>query len=217
MGCDIHAYIDYDIPRTARTPCDDEEVYVSNAFHSRLSISRHYDLFGLIAGVRGGTAIFPRRGVPAAISYTVKGDLVLYVEDKISDEDGFCSMADAKRWVKQAEGPHEGWYEEGVSVYHPDWHSHTWLTCPELKQVIDAFDEELVQYEKEMREEDARLLENLNKEADSDYKKTMLTYFTAPANYRPDSAEVDIKNIYCVMQNLEQFGYTTRFVCWFDN
>jgi hypothetical protein len=58
MGCDIHAYVEY--------RRQGERVW---EYHSRALYFRDYQLFGLLAGVRGqGQALYEPRGVPLDMS-----------------------------------------------------------------------------------------------------------------------------------------------------
>lgn len=100
MGCDIHAFIEY---------VYEGEAYTNTFSYDEItSFGRDYNLFSLIAGVRGATppVVFPR-GFPC--------DLVRNGNIEIFDN----NYAVAKK------------YEE----YGKDAHSATWLTLDELKLV----------------------------------------------------------------------------------
>lgn len=62
MGCDIHAFIEYQ--------CDDYHVTQSQVF-----IDRWYILFGALAGVRDSDVVnlFPARGLPEDIGVETRG------------------------------------------------------------------------------------------------------------------------------------------------
>lgn len=99
MGCDIHAFIEY---------AYDGDTYTNTFCDSEIHIGRDYDLFGLIAGVRGTTSplILPR-GFPSAC--IAAGNTTIF----------------AQNWHVQEK------YDE----YGKDAHSATWLTLDELKQI----------------------------------------------------------------------------------
>lgn len=129
MGCDIHAYIDYD-----------EYVY-DNKKHvsciAELHLGRNYELFGLMAGVRcPDLALFSPRGLPENFSWHTKYENELMVLEKESDcdEDHTCSREAAERWVKS--GVSKWTNDKHNYVTHPDWHSHSYLYVNELKQVL---------------------------------------------------------------------------------
>ncbi len=65
MGCDIHGHIEYE-------DWEDNGKPHYSCFGKNLG-ERDYAMFGLLAGVRRGSAIFAPRGIPENISFTVKG------------------------------------------------------------------------------------------------------------------------------------------------
>lgn len=129
MGCDIHAYIDFD-----DFVMQDGKFFVS-CFAS-LHLRRDYNLFGLMAGVRDEKVkLFDPRGLPENLSCTTKHNNQLYVSDKNSDEERSCSREDAERWV--AGGSSAKWVDDGHNfVTDPDWHTHSWLNCKEMERVL---------------------------------------------------------------------------------
>lgn len=59
MGCDIHAHIEH-----IEQDCNDEQWFV----WASLNLSRRYDAFGLMAGVRGDRQMFQPKGMPDYLS-----------------------------------------------------------------------------------------------------------------------------------------------------
>lgn len=127
MGCDIHAYVEYQrwpsLERPWTVICHDVG-------------SRDYRWFGIIAGVRvDDIQQVPMRGLPQGISDNLVREAYLRVE--VGDEataDNTCTVDDAVRWKI----PREKWislYNEDY-VPHPDWHSHSWMTAAELDACI---------------------------------------------------------------------------------
>ena len=130
MGCDIHAYIEYKHWGDKWWP------------FANLDIDRDYQLFGLMAGVRRSDIdpVAQPRGVPSDASWKVNDENELFVSDDPSGgrEKPYVSKADAARWLNQ------GISQQGHSesyITDPDWHTHSWLTIPELRQVIKRYED----------------------------------------------------------------------------
>lgn len=139
MGTDIHAYLDYDFP----SDCSDS---VGTSGFGRFRISRDYTLFSLIAGVRGGfEPVVEPRGLPEKVSYQVENDNRLYVLDEGAEEvyeEGVVSRQTAEEWVDDGSSKYMPGSDKRF-VTHPDWHTHTWLTTAELKEVLRRYDTDL--------------------------------------------------------------------------
>jgi len=140
MGCDIHGYIDYEDFK------DSQGKTRYSCFGDNLG-DRDYAMFGLLAGVRRGSAIFEPRGIPENISFTVKNKFYMFVVDGEEDGEGFVSKLTAQKWVAQ------GWSKqiEDKWITHPDWHTPSWLTVKEYEQVLLAR-EEITDYGKPSQE-----------------------------------------------------------------
>ena len=139
MGCDVHAFIDYDDFKTR-----EGDWYVSN-FASHVDIGRNYTLFALMAGVRydenrmgGKLPMFEPRGIPNKVSWSVKDEYTLWViDDDEEDSERSAKRSQALKWI--AQGISEMFDEHYIT--HPDWHSASWLTADELDQVNTAYAE----------------------------------------------------------------------------
>jgi hypothetical protein len=131
MGCDIHAYVEY-----VDFVGNDGEPYWSclmqNIGH------RDYAFFSLIADCGRGPhqPVFENRGLPdGKLSWITERAMWLTVTDnpELADAEGYCNETNALSW-----GPIEQ-HGDFRRVMHPDLHSHTWLTCDELAQVIARY------------------------------------------------------------------------------
>jgi len=134
MGCDIHAYLDYDSFFK-----DDGTWYVYGL--AKLHISRDYLLFAILAGVRNYddeiTPVSKPKGVPENISYQVEMDYTLWVlgEGDEVREEGCCTFEQGQRYAER-----RGWWrEDHKRVIHPDWHSASWLDVEELKKAQEIY------------------------------------------------------------------------------
>lgn len=130
MGCDIHGYIEYEDWK------DNEGKPHYSSFGENLG-DRDYTMFGLLAGVRRGSAIFAPRGIPENISYTVKSSFYMFVVNGETDGERCVSKVTAQEWIDK------GWSEKIDDDYisDPDWHTPSWLTVKEYEQVLRAREE----------------------------------------------------------------------------
>ena len=131
MGCDIHPHIEYRAVGEEHWYCFAEP-----------TIGRDYDLFGLLAGVRGGPPLYQPRGRVRDPSMCVEIDDTLRVlDDKdYREQVGCCRMSEAKKWTSGEGIWHTRWVEgSDTTIYHVDHHSHSWLTLHELREVQDEY------------------------------------------------------------------------------
>lgn len=131
MGCDIHGYIEYE------DWTDNDGKVHRSCFGENLG-TRDYSMFGLLAGVRRGSAIFEPRGIPENISFAVKNSFYKFVVDGEASRDGYVSKATAQEWIDS------GWskYVDDKWITDPDWHTPSWLTAKEYEQVLRAREED---------------------------------------------------------------------------
>lgn len=133
MGCDAHMYLEYK-----------KESFRDNYWLNvggRINPGRNYWMFGLIAKVR---CEFPSslqpKGLPENLAYSSRKDAFCWINDEYANDDNeYVTLETAERWAKYG---NQIIYDENGKpdkVEHPDWHSHTWLTCDEFKQVIEAY------------------------------------------------------------------------------
>ena len=129
MGCDIHMYVE------SRKRSDTN---LWRSFGSRFNPGRDYELFGYLAGVRGGTALIEPRGLPDDLAYYSQDDARLYISDDDTSEEGVCTLEQAQSWAKYGSKIHLGHDGKPTWVDHPDWHSHSWLNAEEFQAALDA-------------------------------------------------------------------------------
>lgn len=144
MGCDIHCYVEY----ASFNRGGNGEPYWQN-LGGRSNPGRDYGMFGLIAGVRGGEALFPPKGLPSgAIGWETKDDAFVRVTENGNPHDQ-CGCPDsyemsrpqaeeylAKGYAQEIERDKDG---NLTRITHCDWHSHTWLTTEEFNQILEAY------------------------------------------------------------------------------
>lgn len=232
MGCDIHAYVDYE---TAKEPEFQDRRWVHSL--GSFSVGRDYLLFGIMAGVRHEEAkLFDPKGLPDELSYVTNDEATLFVVDDERDAEGCCHRRNADRWHERHQEQKRRWgdragvggyVDEGKTrVYHPDWHSHSWLTADELRQVIEkyaSFKEPQQLMAKRVNGEweipegyipDPSFVEFFEKKADHENYQMMPLVTKEPVPLR---APASIVAIYHAMKSLEESGYKARLVFWFDN
>ncbi len=199
MGCDIHPYLEY---------YKEGSNYI-NGFGRVQTGGRNYLLFSILAGVRGGPALYPQRGVPDNLAYRTAGDWWYYIVDKEEDicEQNQCSKEKAARWV-----------EEGASVYNddktrvsdPDAHSASWLNADELEKCYK-------EYSVLAAEEHSSIIavyENMYKEHPELRKSERRTPIESLQDY---TAIPELEMVLAAMRTAEKHGLTARLVFWFDN
>lgn len=139
MGADIHCYIEHGRRRKSHDG-EGEEIYWSAFNYSGLNPGRNYDVFGALAGVcRDDNQMFELRGLPDDLGFAARMDNQLYVvadDDPSAEHERFCSRSNAESWVNS--GCSKWANDKKTTVTHPDWHSHSWLTPAEWRQVIEA-------------------------------------------------------------------------------
>jgi hypothetical protein len=125
MGCDIHMILEFK-HTTAKA---------WNNFGGNISPGRDYDMFELLAGVRGGIPKYEPRGLPDDINWMTREEFSLYVDDEATEdtEDG-VTRARADSWVEQGYSRYMD--DRRVHVTNPDWHTPSWLTLDELHEVL---------------------------------------------------------------------------------
>lgn len=115
------------------------------SFGGSIYTGRNYEMFGLLAGVRGTAhPLFPKRGMPDDVGYLVRSENMLRIVDETDPTKigaGQCSLVNALSWHKnnrcaistEPDGVTPMW------VSCPDWHSHSWLTLEEFSEVLRAY------------------------------------------------------------------------------
>jgi hypothetical protein len=171
-----------------------------------------------MAGVRGGVddCLFEPKGLPEDIAYAAENDNFLYISDtKCScGESRSVTMENAERWVKGEssvfKNNHEG---KPTWVSGPDWHSHSWLSLTEYKQVLEKY-KVLEQKDFEIRQEENLDFIKYIKENNPDVEIKEDSWLMAPIEHYD---EPEYHAIEAAMNRLEEMGYESRLVFWFDN
>jgi hypothetical protein len=137
LGADIHAYVDFD-------EVFDETPWL-NCYAADIRLGRNYALFTMMASVRDdngwtGSKREPR-GLPAKYSFTVDNANVFYIGRRESGE-RTISRRVAAEWVKKGHSTYTAKRNRDgrpSCVTDPNWHSHSWLTAKELREIQAEF------------------------------------------------------------------------------
>lgn len=211
MGCDIHCYVEY------RNRGDENRSW--RDFGGRINPGRNYLMFSIMAGVRcwneNENVLFRPKGLPKDIAYSAQDDNFLYITDNEKCSCGgsrSVSMERAERWVKNGSSvfKHD---QNGKPTWvsGPDWHSHSWLSLEEYRQVLAKF-KELEQIDWVEREQER--LEFIEKCKDENIDIKDHSWLLKPCEHYD---EPEYQAIEAAMSRLEEMGYETRLVFWFDN
>lgn len=132
MGCDIHAYIEFQEYEDK----DGNPMYWN--WSGRVWFSRNYWLFELMAGVRGDNKLYEPRGIPEHLSWMVQDEYTLRpVPSSSSANEGECTIENAHSWI--ANGLSEWVNEDHRRITHPDWHTPSWLNVAEMEHVYGEY------------------------------------------------------------------------------
>ena len=145
MGADIHGFVEYSWEKLGKDklwcPVPSPTPNYAGDHDRGWDLNRSYYLFGKLAGVRGSEPPkyaprgFPKDAGADALSYFTTR-VVGYGEEGINDGVEYAiSQKEADAWVQR------GRKRIGHNrIMSPDFHTHSWLMCHELKNV---FEEEL--------------------------------------------------------------------------
>lgn len=178
MGCDIHLMAEIK---------HSKDNYWQTALNQPY-LGRNYTLFALIAGVRGyfEESLEPK-GFPNDASYATVAEYTLEIDRQIRSED-------AKQMVEEGHSR----YLSNYQIVHPDFHSATYLSLEELKEIIKIANNKI--YEEILHESEEYGLETPEVE-----------------NYlHPYRALIEYLNYYDNLK-IDDGSYECRVVIWFDN
>lgn len=133
MGCDIHLYVEH--RRNERGPSA-----TWSTFGGRFNPGRDYRMFGTLAGVRGGTAMIPPRGIPSDLACSAEGDWWLYITETPGEE--YVTAETAAKYHSCGSAYKNDRAGKPTWIQHPDWHSASWVTCAELEQAVESAEHE---------------------------------------------------------------------------
>jgi hypothetical protein len=207
MGCDIHAYIEYE------EESDDKQKgknHVSN--FAQVKVNRNYWLFTLMAGVRGNEIqghkpVSEPKGLPKEVSYTVSKDAFLCVMDIecASRADHCCSREDAERWGSN-------YIDEAKRyVHHPDLHSNSCLSLQDMNEVIQRYSSLKERHQIWLKPHET--VPDGYQLSEEDWAGMKI----ADSESVPVEVPCEILAIRAAMEVLEKAGKTTRLVFFFDN
>jgi hypothetical protein len=129
MGCDIHAFIEY------RNKDHDTNEWPWRSFSGEICLGRFYDIFGLMAGVRGERPpLVQPRGMPEDASFIAEFQNSFRVSNEFDGVSREVHPKTAEEWVSR--GISHYLNDAHTQVSDPDAHTHSWLTLPELKDVL---------------------------------------------------------------------------------
>ena len=133
MGCDIHVHIEH----SSKAVREGKKKYW-RCFGGMINPGRHYGVFAKLCGVRNYeeyniTPLSEPKGLPENLSYESRGDNSLYISEEDTDSEGCCSRKNAEKWVKDGSSVMDG----TCKVTNPDWHSHSFVSADELKEVLN--------------------------------------------------------------------------------
>lgn len=139
MGCDIHMYIQYTNKKYAEEDKAKGKEPWWQGFGGQINPGRNYGMFGTLAGVRyapeNEDKMFEPKGLPDfGLSWEAKDDLFLMIDDgPDACDEKTCTLEQAKRWGRPIINDSKG---KPYKTYHPDWHSHSWLTVDEFAKAL---------------------------------------------------------------------------------
>lgn len=131
MGCDIHCAIEIVYDRSHATGFVESFAIIEP--------SRNYEMFGVLAGVRGGEALYPPRGIPSNLSYLAKIQYAMFVSNEQDRECSTISKDRADKYVEQKYSVRMG--DNWIS--NPDYHTPSWLNTEELESCINEYKKRL--------------------------------------------------------------------------
>lgn len=155
MGCDIH--ISIESLRWGKEWWGEA---------SNLWEPRNYVLFGNMAeGVRFFTEkAFPTRGIPEDVSWETLLNFYLRIDDELEGSNWEERTVSRETAVEYAREEGDIRTRAGADyVFHPDYHSASWLTTAEFKQAIENAEADLIR---------------LNTEEDDNYINLLIDAFS---------------------------------------
>lgn len=219
MGCDIHAYIEC---YSKRDNAQSQKCYV-NCVAKDVYFGRNYQLFGLLAGVRGiSSSVFQPRGLPS--NPQISGDVEYEYYKPVIENDEiskYTSQLLSHEYVSRTEADKlvqtrmtEYGNSDKTKIIKPGLHTPHWLNLNELLLVRKHY-----------------LIENL----DTDYysqnnytkkvKKELINFISKKDErilLKYCFENIECEPLYCIlnamlsMEKCSDDNYT-RLVFWFDS
>ena len=133
----MHCYIEYN--PVSEEAVDNTSDYPWRSFGGHINPGRDYQMFEKLAGVRGrlSNAVHKPRGVPPQLGYAAQDDNTFFIieDGEEKQENRYIYRSKAMEWVKSGSSVLTG--HDNCWVTNPDWHSHSWLTLDEFREVVD--------------------------------------------------------------------------------
>lgn len=234
MGCDIHIYPEY--WTTKNLDCGQR--ISANSICEEFSVGRCYKLFSIMAGVRGcgNNAIVQPRGLPEgtdeepSIGWMTEHKITLTVvpdheiKTVFGQEDRCVSQSTYDSWTVgtgsfrpiirsyKTVNMHDGTSRE--MILHPDYHSISWLTLPELLEVRKRYITEEVEYnyqEYKLKKKDTNEYKKILKEVKD--PEMLLKHNFGPFEY------ASLNGLIGMLYFMEKSSpnIKSRIVFWFDS
>lgn len=168
MGCDIHLYTEkiksvngvdkwVNCDHWKLNPYFGDDEYEPELELISLYSGRNYNLFGVLAGVRGGYEICPPRGLPSDVSDIVKKNSDRWDSDGHSHS--YFTLAELKEYYKNnSHTSHNGFInkrqikeldEDGITPYSwsewsgPNLQYREWKEDSSLKPLVESLDKRM--------------------------------------------------------------------------
>jgi len=170
-------------------------------------------------GITMGQEPFQPKGIPKPLSYRVQNRYTLYVYEKEEGDPGEegCTRESAEGWVKNKSS--EWWNEDKTMVTDPDWHTPSWLSTEEVKQLLHRMEEAQRACIPAAKKEHAKMVELAKEYERKNPGKTARKDLQSWAFYNPmkDDSLTELRAVVGMMEALEEGGAVARLVFWFDN
>lgn len=234
MGCDIHIYPEY----WAVDDLDCDKKILTHSICGEYSVGRCYDLFDIMAGVRGAgnNMITSPRGLPAGdedeppLGWDAEHALTITVvpDHEIKGDNGWGEKEVAQSIV-DSWGNNTGIFSSSVRPYktydmrdgtkrevilHPDYHSISWLTLKELLEVRKRYLMEQVEFSYEqydLKKKDTKQYRKILKEVQD--PEQLLNHNFGPFEYTSLNGLIGM--LYFIEKSHP--GIKSRIVFWFDS
>lgn len=205
MGCDIHAYIEYQ-------PFENQTDYWWSVGH--IHIRRDYLLFGVLAGVRWPISpVVEPRGVPDHLGFDASDDYWEHINETEREwREGYVNPSKAAAWLNRGDSVMHP--RDARRISNPDWHTPTWLTVDELAAAQERYAAQLVDDESAFAEavRQSRRIAEATGDEDAAFREFQKVFDTPPPKV-PAGPNIELAAIIAAMRELPR----SRLVCWFDN
>lgn len=146
MGCDIHAFVEFSPKPKEGEPKPEKRFW--RPMGSETYITRDYYLFATMCkGVRIDDLphTFEPKGIAEHMGFYADMKHRLYiVDDEYTEDEYAATRKQADKWVELGYSKVLNEREGTVtSITNPDWHSYSWLTTDEMKEIPKMYKKNL--------------------------------------------------------------------------